>query len=326
MMSVMVEAGVDAGAVWHLGDPNKEQRLMERAVDGDGTVVVDLSHRDVVQVSGPDRLSWLHDLTSQELRALPAGVGTTALLLSARGHIEHAMQLVDDGENTWIHTEPGAGEALAGFLDSMRFMLRVEVTQRTPDLAVIWSIGTPPASLPEHLITRSAADSLGGREAFVPRDHVADFLGHFDQQAGVWAYEARRIAAGVPRLGCETDHRTIPNELGLWGTHLEKGCYRGQETVARVHNLGRPPRRLVLLHLDGSVDELPAHGTEVFHEGKKIGFVGSAARHYELGPVALGVVRRGVPADAELLVGAELSAAQEPLVDPEVGLHIKPKL
>ena len=76
----------------------------------------------------------------------------------------------------------------------------------------------------------------------------------------MWAYEALRIAAGVPRIGLDTDHRTIPNEIGLLGVavHLDKGCYRGQETVARVHTLGRPPRRLVRLHLDGSVDALPA--------------------------------------------------------------------
>ncbi|MEJ7708046.1 MAG: tRNA-modifying protein YgfZ [Nocardioidaceae bacterium] len=76
---------------------------------------------------------------------------------------------------------------------------------------------------------------------------------------GNWAFEALRIARGEPRFGLDTDHKTIPNEAGWIGTavHLDKGCYRGQETVARVHTLGRPPRRLVLLHLDGSVDHLP---------------------------------------------------------------------
>jgi tRNA-modifying protein YgfZ len=113
--------------------------------------------------------------------------------------------------------------------------------------------------------------------------------------------------------------------------HLDKGCYRGQETVARVHNLGRPPRRLVRLHLDGSVDHLPAHGDPVQHDGKQVGFVGSAARHHELGPVALALVKRSVPAEVELIAvgtddGPAVVASQEPLVDPEVGLHVRARL
>ncbi len=105
----------------------------------------------------------------------------------------------------------------------------------------------------------------------------------------MWAFEALRIAAHQPRFGLDTDHRTIPHEVGWIGAavHLDKGCYRGQETVARVHNLGHPPRRLVLLHLDGSADRLPAHGDPVELGGAAVGSVGSAARHYELGPIAL---------------------------------------
>jgi tRNA-modifying protein YgfZ len=114
------------------------------------------------------------------------------------------------------------------------------------------------------------------------------------------------VAAGQPRLGLETDHRTIPAEVGWIGSavHLDKGCYRGQETVARVHNLGRPPRRLVLLHLDGSDALLPAHGDPVVGaDGRAVGFVGTAARHYELGPIALALVKRTVSADDQLLAG-----------------------
>ncbi len=146
-------------------------------------------------------------------------------------------------------------------------------------------------------------------------------------RAGMWAYEARRIAAGVPRIGLDTDHRTIPNEVGLLGVavHLDKGCYRGQETVARVHTLGRPPRRLVRLHLDGSADALPEPGTVVELDGRPVGFVGGTARHYELGPIGLGLLKRNVDPDAELLV-AGIAASQEALVDPEVGLHVRPQL
>ena len=92
--------------------------------------------------------------------------------------------------------------------------------------------------------------------------------------------EARR-----PRLGVDSDHRTIPNELEWLRTavHLDKGCYRGQETVARVHNLGRPPRRLVLLHLDGVSEVLAEPGTPVLAGTREVGRVGSVVRHYELG-------------------------------------------
>ena len=144
---------------------------------------------------------------------------------------------------------------------------------------------------------------------------------------GLWAWEALRIEAGLPRVGLDTDDKTIPNEAGLLGVavHLDKGCYRGQETVARVHTLGRPPRRLVRLLLDGSVDHLPPHGADVTLDGKRVGFVGTAARHHELGPIALAMIKRNVPVDAELLADG-VAAAQEVLVDPEAGLHVRPVL
>src|SRR5208282_2421567 len=107
--------------------------------------------------------------------------------------------------------------------------------------------------------------------------------------------------------------------------HLTKGCYRGQETVARVHNLGHPPRRLVFLDLDGSADRLPAHGDPVELDGTVVGFTGSAARHYELGPIGLALVKRTVPVDATLLAGSGVgvAAAQEVIVPPDVGANVQ---
>jgi folate-binding protein YgfZ len=156
----------------------------------------------------------------------------------------------------------------------------------------------------------------------LPRGLLGDHLGM--RLAGLWAYEALRIEAHVPRLGLDTDHKTIPHEAGWIGAavHLSKGCYRGQETVARVHNLGHPPRRLVFLHLDGSVDTLPPHGAPVTTpEGEQVGFVGSSARHHELGPIALALVKRTAPADAPLLAGG-VAAAQEVIVPPDAGRNV----
>ncbi|TDU88934.1 hypothetical protein EV138_2487 [Kribbella voronezhensis] len=321
-----VEAdGLDAGVAAHYGSDLREQRALAA-----GQGYVDLSHRDVVTITGPDRLTWLHALTTQYFEGMRPGTSTTALLLSPTGHIEHAMYGFDDGETFWLHTEPGAAAALVEWLQKMVFMSRVEIKDVTDDYAIVWRPGAPSGE--SGYVVRSGADSLGGHEVFVPRGELASYVASAGQPAGVWAYEALRIEAGAPRLGLDTDERAIPNEVG-WlgvGVHLEKGCYRGQETVARVHNLGRPPRRLVRLHLDGSVDHLPGHGYAVRVGDKQVGFVGSAARHHEYGPIALALIKRSVDPEAVLEVVADdqptVTATQEILVDPEVGLHVRARL
>lgn len=297
--------GVDAPVAAHYGSFNTEQRALAR---GEG--FVDLSHRDVFVVDGPDRLTWLHSLTSQHLESLPPGVPTQALILSPNGHVEHHFHAIDDGERLTAHTGPGQGAELVDWLDRMRFMSRVEVTLQ-PDRAVCWR--------------PSGGEDAPGKYDVISRSELAVYAEAAGPAAGLWAYEALRIARGEPRVGLDTDHRTIPNEIGLIGAavHLDKGCYRGQETVARVHTLGRPPRRLTMLHLDGSENRLPAQGAELTWEGKQIGFVGTSARHYELGPIALAMVKRNVPVQAQLECDG-LVAAQEVVVDPEVGLHVRP--
>jgi hypothetical protein len=300
----------DAGVASHYGDPFAEQRRLEA---GEG--LVDLSHRPVVRVAGPDRLTWLHSLTTQHLTGLAPGTGTTALVLSPHGHVEHHLALVDDGEALWAHVEPGTAEGLVAFLERMRFWSQVEVEDVTAAYAVVREpVAEPHPSHVARIAPPSRDGSPFGREVLVPRGELAAYAAG-RPLAGVWALEALRIAAARPRLGLETDHRTIPHELDWLGeaVHLDKGCYRGQETVARVHNLGRPPRRLVLLHLDGSVETLPAGGADVVLDGRTVGRVTSASRHHELGPVALAVVKRNVPVDAPLLAGG-VSAAQEVVV------------
>ncbi|MEU3443323.1 YgfZ/GcvT domain-containing protein [Streptomyces griseoincarnatus] len=306
--------GVDEGVAAHYGDLFREQRAL-----ADGTGFVDLSHRGVVTVSGPERLGWLHLLLTQHVQELPPHEATEALILSANGHIEHALYLVDDGGTTWAHVEPGTQEALVAYLESMKFFYRVEVADRTEDIALVHLPAGSIAEVPEGVAVR---ETPYGRDLFLPRGDLEEFARTAGPAAGLLAYEALRVEQHRPRLGFETDHRTIPHELGWIGSavHLEKGCYRGQETVARVQNLGKPPRRLVFLHLDGSEVHLPVPGTELRladdgPDGRKIGFITTSVRHHELGPVALALVKRNVPVDARLLAG-DTAAAQETVVEP----------
>ncbi len=337
-------SGPDAGVAWHYGDPTAEQRALTR-----GGAVVDQSHLGVVRVTGPDRLTWLHSITSQQLADLPPRTSTETLVLSPQGHVEHAAAVVDDGGSTWLLTE--TAPELAAWLDRMRFMLRVEVADVTDDWA---AVGEPvaaegtadepvtwadpwPRTLPGGTRYGPADDEHPGadrawRLVLVPRAELVQAVRAREASGwplvGTWASEAVRVEAWRPRAGREVDHRTIPHELDWLRTavHLHKGCYRGQETIARVHNMGRPPRRLVLLHLDGSGHLLPEPGAVVRdlgdllttgEPGREIGRVTSVARHHELGPVALAVLKRSAPSDLEVVVdcdGGLVTAGQEVVV------------
>jgi tRNA-modifying protein YgfZ len=328
--------GIDGGAIAaHYGDPLREQRTL-----AEGAGLVDRSDRDVVVIPGADRLSWLHDLTSQHLTRLADGTGTETLILSPQGHVEHHLVLADLDGTIWADVEPGTGEALHTFLDRMRFLLRVDPTLVTDQWAVLSLVGpradevlvaaglSAPADgvvrVDQLLIRRMPpiGDGAPVVDLIVPRAElgaVAErLLAAGAAPAGIDAYEALRVEARRPRFGVDTDHRTIPNELSWLSTavHLDKGCYRGQETVARVHNLGRPPRRLVLLHLDGISEELPQPGSPVLAGTREVGRVGTVVRHFELGVVALALVKRSVAGDTALTVAGS-SAAIDPddLVD-----------
>jgi len=299
MSAVLVEDGPDKGAVWHFGEPVKEQRALEA-----GTAWADLSHLNIVAVTGEDRLKWLHDLTTQFVSDLQPGVWMPSMILDAQGHVEFQFNLVDDGTTTYLVLDPGYVEKLVEYLTKMKFMLRVDVHDASAEFVVLRAPGV--------------ADAIGGPFALVPRAEVEEMkqtFGGVATQVGTWALDAERVAKGRPRIGFETDHKSIPNELGVLNTavHMKKGCYRGQETVAKIYNLGNPPRRLVMLHLDGSDVGFPAAGTKVENDGVVVGFVGTVARHHELGTIALAIVKRNTPADATLTIDG-IPANQEVIV------------
>ena len=299
MSAVLVEAGPDKGAVWHFGEPVKEQRALEA-----GTAWADLSHHNIVAVSGEDRLKWLHDLTTQFVSDLQPGVWMPNMILDAKGHVEFQFNVVDDGTTTFLVLDPGYSEQLIEYLTKMKFMLRVDVKDASSEYAVLRAPGNP--------------TSIGGPFALVPRNEVEEMkktFGGVTTQVGTWALDAERVAAHRPRIGFETDHKSIPNEIGVLNgaVHMKKGCYRGQETVAKIYNLGNPPRRLVMLHLDGSDVGFPAVGTKIENDGVVVGFVGTVARHHELGTIALAIVKRNTPIDATLSVDG-VPAAQQVIV------------
>jgi folate-binding protein YgfZ len=329
----------DAGVAAHYGRPAHEQRDLAA-----GRALVDLSHRAVLSVSGADRLTWIDSITSQAVTALKPGDSAETLLLDQNGRLEYAAGLVDDGDTLWMIVDRAQADGLLAWLTRMRFMLRVEPLDRTDEVAVIGSMGDPgvtaasPNGIPVVWRDPWGAVAPGGwqyargdhpssgwdwTETVVARSALAGIAAEHPV-AGILAAEALRIAAWRPRFVTEVDERSIPHELD-WlrsAVHLEKGCYRGQETVAKVHNLGHPPRRLVMLHLDGSDDVLPERGDLVTSDGVSVGTVTSVGLHHELGPIALAVVKRTLDAsvDVRVLVGStEVAAAQEIIVPADAG-------
>ncbi len=330
----------------HYGNPLGEQRALAA-----GQAIVDLSDRDILSVTGADRLSWLDSLTSQRLLGLAPGVSAETLLLDPSGHVEYAARVLDDGDTTWLLMDAGTGAGLLAFLTKMRFMLRVEVRDRSEEYLTIGTLGEP-STHPRTAATVAAPNGVplvwvdpwrsvvaGGTQYATADEHPSaewEYLELLVERArrpeldglpfaGTLALEALRIAAWRPRAATELDAITIPHELD-WlrsAVHLNKGCYRGQETVAKVHNLGHPPRRLVLLHLDGSEGVLPVAGDEVLLGDQSIGRVTAASLHYELGPIALAVVKRSADPEATLTVrssdGPVLAAAQQVIVPPDAG-------
>lgn len=339
-------AVVDERGLRHLGNPMAEQRALAT-----GAALALLGDRRVLSVAGEDRLSWLNSLSSQALTALAPGVSTELLMLDPNGRVEHAASVLDDGATAWLLVDADDADGLHDWLRKMRFRLRVDVQDRT-ELAVIG--GTREALGTVHALSETDVPAVwrdpwpdvspGGHAYAVVESHPgaardwaeavvteaeasrivdAAVAGEI-ALAGIDAADALRVAAWRPRVSVDADERALPHELDWLRTavHLTKGCYRGQETVAKVHNLGHPPRRLAALHLDGSDSVLPAAGDAVRFGDAVVGTITSAARHYEDGPIALALLKRNTAVDAELVVDTAegpVAAAQQVVVPTDAG-------
>ena len=233
-----------------------------------------------------------------------AGANTPEAVAALPGHLW-----------TWEDPWPGVTDGGAAYFQGERhpgartpMMFHAVSRQAADEFEAAWLAGGAASGAAEAHAAPSSAPP--GARSSTPSP-----AGGKRRRAGYLAWEAMRIAAWKPRLGRETDARAIPPEVDWLRTavHTSKGCYRGQETIARVINLGRPPRRLTYLQLDGSRGDLPAPGTPITVGGRQVGVITSSARHADEGPIALALIARAVPVSTVFDIDG-VAAAQEEIV------------
>lgn len=297
--------GVDSqGVAWHYGDPLAEQRR---------AAFIDRSHRSILRVTGEDAAGFLHNLLSQGLADAPVGFHADALNLDAQGRVLHHAGVMRTESGFYLDLPRDQADTLLPFLNQMIFWSRVEITETT--LGLITVLGAGPELIhatPGLAWTRTEGKRI---DLAVERSDLLEVAEALRSQglhpAGLMAWTAHRVHALEPELGADLDAKAIPHEVPHWigrgerpgAVHLDKGCYRGQETVARVENIGRSPRLLVRLHLDGSVPLLPAPGAEITAQGRRVGRLGTVVHDHEYGPMALGLLKRSALTAPGLVAG-----------------------
>ena len=319
------DLGVPVAA--HYGDPRAEERAFAA-----GAALVDRCGRGAVLVDGPEALKFLQSLLSQDIDALADGQGVHALLLQPQGKLDTDLRLLRVGDAAWLDCEVGRGDGLATSLRRFKIRIKADVTDRTgrwgcltlrgPEMgARVEAAGGP--SLPPEQHSHQPWGSGTGASRLVRADWPdgspgADVVGPVEELLDLWpilvtagctpaglvAYEAARVKAGVPRQGIDMDEKTIPQEAFLErdAVSFTKGCFLGQELVCRIDSRGHVNRLLRGLTIgNGSIDTTPPAGAGIVVGGKEVGALTTVARS-ESGVVALGYVRREVEVPADVVV------------------------
>ncbi|WP_257180977.1 CAF17-like 4Fe-4S cluster assembly/insertion protein YgfZ [Corynebacterium cystitidis] len=306
-----------AGVAWHYGEPLAEQRRIET-----GPVVVDRSHRRVIKITGEDAAEFLNNLLTQKLDDASAGFSAACLDLDIQGRILHQGYVTRTDDAFYLDTPSYCYPTFIDFLQKMIFWSKVEITEA--NLGILTLLGDLStldddalSDLPTVFERHVDWDGVPRHDVAVPRDQLEAVVEKLEARgvvlAGLMAFTAERVRAGEPEMRADLDEKSIPHEAPrlinrpgrVRAVHLEKGCYRGQETVGRVENLGRSPRLLVLLQLDGSVPEDPVPGSHILANGRKSGRLGTVVHDRDYGPIALALLKRNAVQADELIIEGE---------------------
>lgn len=310
------------GVAWHYGNPLAEQH---------GLRLIDRSHRRVIAVAGKDAAEFLNNLLSQKLIDVPPSFTGATLDLDIQGHILHHADIALAEGTFYLDVPPAQFDTFVDYLRKMIFWS--EVTVEEADLAIL-TLLAPEGEFPEvaEAVFCRLVDSFSPArmDIAVPREQALEVAKRLHDQdgigfAGMMAFTAARVRNVEPELGVDLDERSIPHEAPrlinrgdhVGAVHLNKGCYRGQETVARVENLGRSPRLLVMLQLDGSAPNEPEPGAGITANGRKVGRLGTVVHDADFGPVALALIKRSALNAALNIDGVAASVDEDSLPTDE---------
>lgn len=289
----------------------------------EGAGLIDRSERGKLLVSGPDAATFLQGQLTNDVEAITPGEGCYAALLDRKGHTQADMRVLRlASDRLWIDLEPEAAETVNRHLSLYRVGQEVEIADRTEDCAILSIVGPGAPAIsgagslsPEHAhhelkladtTCRAVATDLGLDLICAAADAkrvVAALLEAGAERVSEQAAEIVRVEAGRPRFGREMSAATLPQEAGIddRAVSFTKGCYIGQETVARLHYKGKPNRHLRGLRLDQPV----ADRDPIKLGDRELGQVGTAVISPALGPIALAVIRREAEPGARVTVGDE---------------------
>ncbi|MFW9043663.1 YgfZ/GcvT domain-containing protein [Corynebacterium striatum] len=317
---------IDAvGIAWHYGDPLVEQRAVET-----GSAIVDRSQRRVIKVAGPEAATFLNNLLSQKLDDVSSGFHAGALDLDIQGHVLHQIDLSRVEDAFYLDVPAAQFDSLLSFLTKMIFWSQVTVEEA--ELAVVTVLGEALPAPADAVLSRDVVWRGPHRtDHLIPRSRLGEAVAELEAAGGtlvgLMAFTAERVRALEPELAADLDDKAIAHEVPHWirrsqgpaFVHLDKGCYRGQETVARVENLGRSPRLLVMLYLDGSAPNRPAIGDEVTLGGRRVGRLGTIVDDCDYGPIALALIKRSALTGGQLTIGDVAASVEEDSLPTDEG-------